>query len=210
MTTENTLREALEGLAAKWHKNKPIGDPNWINGATRAFRECADELEAALAAHPVRVEAGPKYPMPCGLCPGQIESADDTEWHGLGNCVPICDRCCGSGIEPAAVTRYEALYNRVMSLLRNTKMPHGLCEPRERKACTHCNAEEELDKMLSEYKGARIVQSAAPPQPPVTGLSGQSFATSSGPSQSSAIAPDEFVIGSDGKRHKIDDPNIPG
>jgi len=52
---------------------------------------------------------------------------------------------------------YEQEYNRVMGLLRNTKMPHGLCEPRERKACTHCNAVEELDKIIAEYKGARIV-----------------------------------------------------
>ena len=52
---------------------------------------------------------------------------------------------------------YEQKYNRVMSLLRNTKMAHGLCEPRERKACTHCNAVEELDKLIAEYKGARVI-----------------------------------------------------
>jgi len=56
---------------------------------------------------------------------------------------------------------YEQEYNRVMGLLRNTKMPHGLCEPRERKACTHCNAVEELDKLIAEYKGARIVLAGA-------------------------------------------------
>jgi hypothetical protein len=43
------------------------------------------------------------YPQPCGLCPGIIQSADDCEWHGLGNCVPICTRCDGSGIEPESV-----------------------------------------------------------------------------------------------------------
>ena len=52
---------------------------------------------------------------------------------------------------------YEALYNRVMGLLRNTKKPHGLCEPRERKACTHCNAVEKLDELIADYKGARII-----------------------------------------------------
>ena len=56
---------------------------------------------------------------------------------------------------------YEQEYNRVMGLLQNTKMPHGLCEPRERKACTHCNAVEELDKLIAEYKGARIVLAGA-------------------------------------------------
>jgi hypothetical protein len=48
-----------------------------------------------------------KYPHPCGLCPGQIESEADLDWHGLGNCVPICERCTGSGIEPTKLTRAE-------------------------------------------------------------------------------------------------------
>lgn len=43
---------------------------------------------------------GGTYPRPCGLCPGQIVSEADLDWHGLGNCVAICDRCTGSGIEP--------------------------------------------------------------------------------------------------------------
>jgi hypothetical protein len=42
----------------------------------------------------------PPYPRPCGLCPAQIESEEDLEWHGLGTCVPICGRCGGSGQEP--------------------------------------------------------------------------------------------------------------
>src|SRR5277367_4996395 len=53
-------------------------------------------------------------------------------------------------------TNYEHKYNRIMGLLRNTKMPHGLCEPRERKACTHCNAVEELEQVIAKYKGARV------------------------------------------------------
>lgn len=40
------------------------------------------------------------FPRPCGLCPGTIESKDDLDWHGLGNCVEICERCEGSGIDP--------------------------------------------------------------------------------------------------------------
>jgi hypothetical protein len=51
---------------------------------------------------------------------------------------------------------YEQLYHRVMSLLKATRMEHGLCEPRSRRACTHCNAKDDLDKLLAEYKGARI------------------------------------------------------
>jgi hypothetical protein len=59
---------------------------------------------AQLATAPVPAQgtppAQPKYPMPCGLCESQIESAEDTEWHGIGDCVPICSRCLGSGIDP--------------------------------------------------------------------------------------------------------------
>jgi hypothetical protein len=29
------------------------------------------------------------YPKECELCHSTIESADDTEWHGYGNCVEI-------------------------------------------------------------------------------------------------------------------------
>lgn len=54
---------------------------------------------------------------------------------------------------------YEQEYNRLMLLLRNTKMEHGLCQPRERKACTACNAQDELDTIIAGYKGARIVMS---------------------------------------------------
>lgn len=49
---------------------------------------------------------------------------------------------------------YERLHNKVMDLLRNTKMEHGLCDPRERRACSHCNAVEELDKITENYDAA--------------------------------------------------------
>lgn len=53
------------------------------------------------------------YPRPCGLCPGQIESKEDLDWHGLGNCVPICDLCSGSGIQPDKVTLDAYVQQRV-------------------------------------------------------------------------------------------------
>lgn len=41
------------------------------------------------------------WPQHCHLCDTDMESPDDrTEWHGLGNCVPVCMVCMGSGIEP--------------------------------------------------------------------------------------------------------------
>ena len=87
----------IENLATKGWLDKP--------NAEFLFREItnkAREIQAALLASlPVAA-----YPRPCGLCPRNIESAEDMEWHGLGNCVPICERCDGSGIEPSpSVTR---------------------------------------------------------------------------------------------------------
>ena len=59
--------------------------------------------------------------------------------------------------EPSKQTVQDAQnYYRVMGLLRHMKKEHGLCEPRERKACTVCNAKDELEVMLSEYKGQPI------------------------------------------------------
>jgi hypothetical protein len=31
------------------------------------------------------------FPKPCCCCGAVIESSDDTEWHGFGNCVEITD-----------------------------------------------------------------------------------------------------------------------
>lgn len=52
---------------------------------------------------------------------------------------------------------YEGQFHNVMDALRRTKMEHGLCEPVERRACTHCAGQRKLDEMLAEYKGPRIV-----------------------------------------------------
>lgn len=32
-----------------------------------------------------------EYPKTCELCGKQIESLDDLDWHGYGNCVEITD-----------------------------------------------------------------------------------------------------------------------
>lgn len=47
-------------------------------------------------------------------------------------------------------------YQIVMSLLKNTKLPHGLCQPREKRACTNCNAREKLNELIENYKGRPI------------------------------------------------------
>jgi len=42
------------------------------------------------AAEPAEKKAGPPtYPKPCHLCGKTIESVEDLDWHGLGNCVEI-------------------------------------------------------------------------------------------------------------------------
>jgi hypothetical protein len=60
-------------------------------------------------------------------------------------------------------------YHRLMSLLRDAQLPHGKCQPRSRRACTHCNAREEIDEMVKGYKGRFIQHADMPPaDSPVT------------------------------------------
>ena len=37
------------------------------------------------------------FPRSCHCCGGQLTSEDDYQWHGLNNCVPICEVCQGDG-----------------------------------------------------------------------------------------------------------------
>ena len=39
------------------------------------------------------------YPTKCFLCDKTIESSEDLDFHGLGECVNICPQCGGSGME---------------------------------------------------------------------------------------------------------------
>ena len=56
----------------------------------------------------------------------------------------------------------ECERSRILSLVRSTRMPkHGICQPRERKACTICNANDALDEILREWGGGRIRTAAA-------------------------------------------------
>jgi hypothetical protein len=47
-------------------------------------------------------EAKGEFPKICELCEKKIGSRIDLDWHGLGNCVPICETCNGSGIARTA------------------------------------------------------------------------------------------------------------
>lgn len=89
-----------------------------------------------------------EYPQPCGLCPGLIESPADLDWHGLGNCVPICERCGGSGEDPK--TTPELAKARVKELETELRLEHRLRLDRMAKA---------LDEDQSEpSKGTPIPQ----------------------------------------------------
>jgi hypothetical protein len=50
-------------------------------------------------------------------------------------------------------------YHEIMGALKvmYSNMQHGLCNPVSRRACTRCRAERTVARMVSEYKGPRIV-----------------------------------------------------
>lgn len=53
----------------------------------------------------------------------------------------------------------EADYHKVMGWLADLRMEHGKCQPRRDRACTNCNARDDLEKHLRAYRGPRIVTS---------------------------------------------------
>lgn len=63
----------------------------------------------------------------------------------------------GAAEEVAKLRRESDELHRVMNLLRSMQMEHGTCQPRERRACTHCNASDDLKKIVAEYKGRPVV-----------------------------------------------------
>lgn len=70
-------------------------------------------------------EPAPTYPKLCDLCDKQIESQTDLDWHGLGNCVPICEHCDGSGIEPAPTSEHAADVEHAERYRRVAAQPAG-------------------------------------------------------------------------------------
>jgi hypothetical protein len=96
----------------------------------------------------------------------------------LTDCVQkfVCPDCKQGGHDDALMCRlceiksHEAIIDRlleeieqlkeerrqkehILGLLRDTKMEHGICQPRSRKACTACNAQELLDTIVKGWKG---------------------------------------------------------
>lgn len=56
----------------------------------------------------------------------------------------------------AAAANDAERYHRVMGLIGDTQMAHGKCQPRSDKACTACNAQDALSKLLAAYGGPPI------------------------------------------------------
>lgn len=72
-----------------WHLFETFG-PHIHMGCQVPFVENEIRLEIP--------KAKARWPRVCHLCNQNMESeADRTEWHGLGNCVPVCPTCMGSG-----------------------------------------------------------------------------------------------------------------
>lgn len=86
--------------------------------------------------------------LPC-ICGGTGRQSD--EMHGLRLQIQQLQ------YTNAELVEYKQNYHKVMQLLKRTKMKHGLCKPRIRRACTHCNAIDDIEIMLADYKGPEIV-----------------------------------------------------
>jgi hypothetical protein len=87
------------------------------------------QLDKNAAPQPVSGDAADKWPQHCDLCNQDMESADDrTEWHGLGNCVPVCMVCMGSGIEPASTARTDGPRLCAICTKNPALKPHGYCQ----------------------------------------------------------------------------------
>jgi len=88
-----------EAEARKWcdeHRKHPV-----IGKAIQGAQSWQPDGLAVIVAHifnlaHVEPEAqpqapAPKYPQPCGICDGVIQSEADLDWHGYGNCRDIPD-----------------------------------------------------------------------------------------------------------------------
>lgn len=50
-------------------------------------------------------------------------------------------------------------FHKVVSCLRDMKLEHGLCQPRSRRACAHCNSRDELELLVAAYRGPHVILS---------------------------------------------------
>lgn len=56
----------------------------------------------------------------------------------------------------SAADNGQSAYHDLMECLRDMQMPHGTCQPRSRRACTHCNASDRLQELVAKYRGRPV------------------------------------------------------
>ncbi len=108
LTNAEVLAEAKQLLRDLCKMRGDPGAREWImsiparpNDPDLIFAQLIERFEANLG--PVSASPQPTFPQPCELCGKEIAERDDTQYHGLGECVPICPTCFGSGIEPEKI-----------------------------------------------------------------------------------------------------------
>ena len=82
--------------------------------------------------------------------------------------IPLLDAINSQPAQVVPEENYEQRFNQLMALLQDFNgHEHGLCKPRDRRACTICNAKDDIYSLLSEWEGPRIYA-----QSPPTGIEG--------------------------------------
>ena len=56
-------------------------------------------------------------------------------------------------------------FHEAMQCFKDMQLPHGLCKPRSRMACTNCNAADRLRELVDSYRGPKVVSAIAQEQP---------------------------------------------
>jgi hypothetical protein len=100
------------------------------------------------------------------------DSDREKQAEALIEIAAVVERCCPQRVERleqehAAILarlataeaengRLKAEREHLLSLVRSSLRLHGLCQPRERKACTACNAADELREIVKAWGGLRV------------------------------------------------------
>jgi hypothetical protein len=99
------LEQQLVGAAETISKlREEIEDDN--TSVRQVARECRLDDERTIADQAATISQYKKtladmqprsFPFDCELCGEAMNSTDDYEWHGIGDCAPICPTCNGNG-----------------------------------------------------------------------------------------------------------------
>jgi hypothetical protein len=82
--TKGHIHSQCARIAKDWAALNSTG-PDEQSAYMRGFCDGQNGLQRALNS------TGAEYPKPCGICSGMIQSKDDLDWHGYGNCRDIPD-----------------------------------------------------------------------------------------------------------------------